>query len=92
MNKTHAQFLAWLQQTLIPDLKDSGRKYTAADLAKAVKIALAMDKGKRGLTKAEDRFVDYLTDTLIPDLYDSGTNSTADDFQEVVDIIERLNR
>jgi len=77
------QYLRFLKGTLIPDLKESGKVYTAKDFERLAKII----NKKTQLTAADHTFLDYLDDTLIPDLRDSGSDFTADDFEKGISFV-----
>ena len=74
MHKNVNRYLAYLEETFIPDLKTSGREFTAADLEKLASLI----KTK----KRDEDFEWFLTETLIPDLYESGDEYTAEDFED----------
>jgi len=73
---TADDFITFLETTLIPDLKDSGKTETANDFEKGVELLKN--------NKTDEEFVTFLQDTLIPDLIDSGTEATANDFEELI--------
>jgi hypothetical protein len=77
-------FVSYLKEQLIPDLKESGSKETAKDFETLV----AFIKGASffGGFKKDD-FVEYLEGTLIPDLEEMGSEATAKDFQEGITLI-----
>ena len=76
---TKAGFIKYLQDTLIPDLKDAGSTEIAKDFETLIKFM----KGAKKADGFEDkqRFLNYLEGTLIPDLRDAGRHGTADDFE-----------
>lgn len=80
MRQTKPQFIYYLEDTLIPDLKESGRTATAEDFETLVKLLRAPTKAP-GPWKSTVEFVQYLEETLVPDLYQSDHTFTAKDFQ-----------
>lgn len=72
MKQTKEEFLRFLDDTLIPDLAESGRKATAEDLQRCHDLAKWGEK--------DARFAKWLKTTLIPDLRASGHTHTAADF------------
>jgi len=67
-DRRHADFMI---KTLAPDLRASGRKYTAKDVARC---------GRLMKTGGRDRgYANWLKSTLIPDLRASGQKYTAND-------------
>ena len=76
--KDHARFML---NTLAPDLRASGRKYTARDVAKCGRMVLA---GKKSAAYAR-----WLKTVLIPDLRASGSTSTAADLAKCAVVIGR---
>jgi hypothetical protein len=81
------EFIEYLDTTLIPDLKDSGRNATAEDFETATKLL----NGKKVKGWSKKSFKAYLQSTLIPDLRESGYDSTADDFEGVVEYLDDDN-
>lgn len=83
--KTHtdSSFLKWLEDTLIPDLKEMGQPLIAKDFEKGIRIIRGKKKGR-----TVDAFVYFLEDTLIPDLM-HGQESIAEEFQTLVGIMRR---
>jgi len=77
------KFITYLEETLIPDLKEMGRTKTAEDFEAA--IGYIKSPGARGAGK----FVVYLNNTLIPDLKEAGMTSTAKDFGTAIRLIQR---
>lgn len=71
-------FTQYLEETLIPDTRESGREFTAEDYETCVEYI----KGEKVSGKKE--FVDYLKNTLIPDLRESKRDGSADDFEEAI--------
>lgn len=92
--RTKADFVAYLQETLIPDLRESGKDATADDF----ETLILFINGARGMTPwvGSTRIADYrdfrgfLKGTLIPDLRESGYNYTADDFRDGVVYADRV--
>lgn len=80
LHTSEAEYLDYLKNTLIPDLKDSGSEATAEDFEEIVKNLEAKTY--------DEEFVDYLENTLIPDLWDSGKGATAEDFEQGVYFME----
>jgi hypothetical protein len=66
--RRHADFMI---HTLAPDLKASGREFTARDVRRCGRLMMA---GKRNRPYAS-----WLKSTLIPDLRESGMEYTAND-------------
>jgi len=69
-------FVSYLEQTLIPDLRESGADATADDFARCVELIRD--------NETDPEFVGFLTNTLIPDLEESGHEFTAEDFETCV--------
>lgn len=67
-NRRHADFMV---HTLAPDLKASGREFTAEDVAKCGRLM------KTGRTNKA--YASWLQSTLVPDLRASGQKYTAND-------------
>jgi len=67
-------YIAYLTQTLIPDMKESGTIETAKDFQTIIKL---LKSGKQ-----DPSYVEWLLNTLIPDLADSGKMATAEDLLE----------
>lgn len=44
ISKEEKQYIAWLEETLIPDLKESGTVETAADFEHCIRIIEDLDK------------------------------------------------
>lgn len=44
MSPEDAQFVAWIMETLVPDLEESGRVETAADIRRLVGIINYLDE------------------------------------------------
>jgi len=65
-------FIAFLEETLIPDLKESGNEFTAEDFESLVEM---LKTGKK-----DAKFINFLKTTLIPDLKKGGRVETAADF------------
>jgi hypothetical protein len=78
-------FVKYLQETLIPDLKESGSLAMAEDFEEAVEF---IKDGVLANRKNAMEFVRYLQDTLIPDLKESGSLATAEDFETAVSLIK----
>jgi hypothetical protein len=79
-----ADYLEYLADTLIPDLKESGSEETAKDfevLADIIKTS-QMPDGADDTWANINEFREYLEKTLIPDLEESGRTATAEDFKE----------
>ncbi|MBF0556375.1 MAG: hypothetical protein HQK96_17800 [Nitrospirae bacterium] len=80
-------YIEYLNDTLIPDLKENGSTATAEDFAilmHILKTGAIPPKGENDESEwatVED-FRKYLEETLIPDLKESGRTATADDFEE----------
>jgi len=77
-------YLEYLADTLIPDLKDAGSEETAKDfevLATIIKTGQMPDGADDTWANIEE-FREYLEKTLIPDLEESGRTATAEDFKE----------
>lgn len=69
-----ADYIEYVDATLIPDLKASDLKELAAEIDQ---LATYIKDG------FEDKnFVNHLQDNVIPDLHDAGMHSTAEDFEE----------
>jgi len=68
------EYMEFLEETLIPDLKESGSSY-AEDFSRI----LAMLKGEEEIDK---EYILWLRTTLIPDSIESGYTSTAHSLQE----------
>jgi len=83
--QTKEDFIAYLEQTLVPDLKEEGKEATADDFESLISFMEGLDVVE-GLPKAE--FLDYLKTQLIPDLKESGAEETAKDFETGVAFIE----
>lgn len=79
-------FIYFLQNTLIPDLKESGYDYTATDLEDGIQYLGQVVNGKGSQAKIGG-FVAYLKDTLIPDLKEGGRVETAKDFTRLKNLI-----
>lgn len=87
-----SDYIEYLNDTLIPDLKDSGSAETAKDFEYIVEI---IKTGKLPETATEywdslEEFIGYLEKTLIPDLKESGRTATAEDFEEGMKYITPL--
>lgn len=67
-------YVDFISRTLVPDLKRSGKEYTAEDLMKLVKQIRH--------TRWDGSHIRFLKSTLIPDLRSSREDSIADDFEE----------
>ena len=67
-DRRHASFMV---KTLAPDLKASGQKFTAQDVARCGRLM------QRGGTNA--KYARWLKTTLVPDLRSSGQRYTASD-------------
>lgn len=78
-------FIDFLENTLIPDLKESGYELTAESFEEGIEYLSQVMKGKA--TKHVATYIYWLKDTLIPDLRTSGMTLTADDFQRLRRII-----
>lgn len=78
-------YLEFLKDTLIPDLKEAGKEATAKDFGYIVHV---IEKGKLPAEVKEygwetvSDFIGYLEDTLIPDLKEAGQKATAGSFEE----------
>ena len=75
---TRERHIAFLEGTLIPDLKESGHEYTAEDFETLVEFL----RGEVAVGEWDQpQFIAYLEGTLIPDLKESGREATAEDFK-----------
>ena len=93
MNKRQEDFVYFLEDTLIPDLVDSGMEFTAQDFEEGIIYLRSLTSGTRGYRTEAKKFIGWLRSTLIPDLKDSGRVSTAKDFSTLAKMIEtELNR
>ena len=76
--QTQDEFIAYLQRTLIPDLRESGKDATAEDFDTIIDFL-------QGATESNgwdvENFISFLEETLIPDLLESGAEFTAGDFK-----------
>lgn len=79
--RRHAAFMV---NTLAPDLHESGRRDTAADVRRCGFLAIQ--------NKKAPKFTRWLKSTLIPDLRASGMKSTAADLAKCVRIVEKKRR
>lgn len=84
-------FTEYLNDTLIPDLKESGAEYTAEDFETLVGF-LENPKRKKSQGRTVQEFADFLENTLIPDLKESGKEYTAEDFEEGLGYLEDTGR
>lgn len=75
-NNSIQNFITFLENTLIPDLKLSGRIFTARDMQHAVKF---MRGAKRVAGKGRKEFLDYL-EMVEKDFIESGCDCTAQDY------------
>jgi hypothetical protein len=66
-----ARFADFMRYTLGPDLVESGREYTGADVKKCGRLIRA--------GKTDGEFARFLKGTLVPDLRASGQHETAKD-------------
>ena len=80
--QTDEEFVAWLRETLIPDLRESGMTSTAQDFEEGIMLA----EGGASPSVVQD-YVNYLNGTLIPNLQENRQVETASDFQKLVRII-----
>jgi len=55
MEQEQAKFVSFLQESLIPDLKESGQEFTAQDFERAVSFMIAGASDRRLLKQAEER-------------------------------------
>jgi hypothetical protein len=81
LTKARREYVEFLDNTLIPDLKESGYEATAEDFEECSRLIRA---GKK-----DAGFADWLSRTLIPDLKASGRIYTAQDFQRCVRFIRK---
>lgn len=89
--KSAQKFADYLNNTLIPDLEDSGKEATAEDFEQGVDhLEYLIDKGKILNVKGLKNLISFLKGTLIPDLKDFGSKATAKDFEELIYWIEKL--
>lgn len=80
-----ARFINYLQNTLMPDIMDSGKKEMAEDF----KILNGFLKGShRSYGRSMPEFIDYLQSVLIPGLRESGEELTALDFETGIKLIQ----
>lgn len=76
-------FIRFLEQTLIPDLKESGDKFMARDFEHAIKF---MNGAKRVSGKTRKQFIEYM-EGLEKDIREGGREFTADDYFTAVKFI-----
>ena len=82
-----AEYIAYLEETLIPDLKESGKEFTAEDFETMVKFLRGAEVADEW---SKERYIEFLEETLIPDLKESGAEYTAEDFQRGVSFLKRM--
>jgi len=78
-----ADFRAFLSETLIPDLKESGYEFTAEDFERIVRY---MTHGK---DREYPKFRAFILGRLVPDLRKSGRTYTARDFVRGIKFIDK---
>lgn len=83
--KRASDYLRFLTDTFIPDLKESGSSYELD--FKTIASMLTSDK----LHTSDLEYIDWLKTTLIPDTIESGKTSTAQDLQEGIYWIARTS-
>lgn len=92
---TRTAFAQYLRETLIPDLRESGKDETArtfeACLFFITQPYSTMYRGWNGEREDLKRavFIEWLEDIVIPDYIESGSTCTADDFAEAVQHMKR---
>jgi hypothetical protein len=87
---TVTTYISYLEKTLIPDLKESGKTATAEDFETLVYVLRHHKLPQQDLRTWSnvDDFVGYLEETLIPDLKESGSDAMAEDFEQGVEFIK----
>lgn len=75
-------YLDYLADTLIPDLKDAGSEETAKDFEVLAAVIQTGQLPDDDTWANVEEFREYLEKTLIPDLEESGRTATVDDFRE----------
>jgi hypothetical protein len=81
-------YVEYLQDKLIPDLKENGNTATAQDfetllyVIKTGNVQRDPDDHEANEWASVEDFKKYLEGTLVPDLKESGRIATADDFEE----------
>ncbi len=81
------EFINYLQNQLIPDLKDSGQDAAAEEFETGVRL-LQQEPTQAAFQDADVRgWVAWLQDTWVPDLRASGTHATADDVDTLIRFI-----
>jgi hypothetical protein len=86
---TKAQYLKYLNHTLIPDLRESGRDFMANDFDDLARLVSGKAKHAHHDGRSASEFVYYLNHTLIPDLYESGSEEMANDFVEGIKLLKK---
>lgn len=81
--KTAEDYVAYLQETLMPDLKESGSSYLA-DFTTIV--------GHIEDESIDQGYVDWLKSTLIPDTMESGRDAMAQDLEEGIHWMEKVSK
>lgn len=78
------EYLAYLEEDIIPDSKSSGKLETAKDLET---VATLLRNGQ-----SDPAFVEYLQNTLIPDLEESGSTGYVTDFVDGIYWLQRIGK
>ena len=88
LSRSDQRFVDFLEETLIPDFKESGSEGYVDDFETAVKYIKDPHRGKVSHWDSAEDFIYYLRETIGPDTAESGKDATADDLFEAADIIE----
>jgi len=80
-------YIKYLKETYIPDLRESGKDATADDFETMIDFIEGKEKS-HGYTP--ETFRSFLESTLIPDLKESGDDATIEDFEEGLDYLYEI--
>jgi len=83
------EYINFLEGTLIPDLEESGKEFTADDF-KAMVAFLKGAKNYGEYYQNKEDLIYFLEGTLIPDLKKSGAVETAQDFRDGIRFLKKM--
>jgi hypothetical protein len=83
------EYLNYLKNTYIPDLKESGKEATAEDFE--AMVAFIEGAESYGDWENKEEFISFLKNTLIPDLKISEDIFTVEDFEEGIKYLKNKN-
>lgn len=95
LTKAEKDFIVFLEQTLIPDFRESGSEGYVEDFEEGLDFIEAYEEhgkfveGRYHRKGGVDDYLDYLENTIIPDTIEGGMPETAEDLKRMAKMIKR---